>query len=51
MNIQLDRCGINTMEEVRFKDEKASPGGTRVTQGKIYLAVMLMCFILQLSHL
>ena len=34
MNIQLDRCGINTMEEVRFKDEKASPGGTRVTTGE-----------------
>ena len=34
MNIQLDRCGSNAMEEVRFKDEKASPGGTRVTTGQ-----------------
>ena len=34
MSIQLDRCGSNAMEGVRFKDEKASHGGTGVTTGE-----------------
>lgn len=31
MRTQLDRCGSNAMEGVRFQNEKASHGGTGVT--------------------